>query len=66
VSGESPDALRAEINELMDQVMENMGTGTMVIPDVIQRGMNELGSPSLDTDGLRRLRDDLRSLRDSQ
>jgi hypothetical protein len=65
VSDDSPDALRAEINELMDQVMEKMGTGTMVIPDVIQRGMNELGNPSLDADGLRALRDDLRSLRDS-
>lgn len=62
----SDDALRAEIGELMDQVMENMGTGTMVIPDVIQRGMNELGNPSLDGDGLRALRDDLRALRDSQ
>jgi hypothetical protein len=65
VSDDSPDALRAEINELMDQVMEKMGTGTMVIPDVIQRGMNELGSPELDADGLRRLRDDLRSMRDA-
>ena len=46
--------------------MEQMGTGTMVIPDVIQRGMNELGDPSLDGDGLRALRDDLRALRDSQ
>jgi hypothetical protein len=34
----------------------------MMIPDEIQRGMTELGSPSLDEDGLRQLRDDLRAL----
>jgi hypothetical protein len=66
VSDGSPEALRAEIGELMDEVMEGMGTGTMVIPDVIQRGMSELGNPALDADGLRALRDELRSLRDSQ
>jgi hypothetical protein len=65
VNDDSPDALRAEINDLMDQVMERMGTGTMVIPDEIQRGMNELGNPSLDVAGLRQLRDDLRSMRDA-
>ena len=58
--------LQAEIGELMEQVMEGMGGGTMMIPDEIQRGMNELGNPSLDADGLRRLRDDLRGLRDAQ
>ena len=42
MTGDSPEALRAEIGELMEQVMERMGTGTMVIPDVVQRGMNEL------------------------
>ena len=66
MTGDSPEALRAEIGELMEQVMERMGTGTMVIPDVVQRGMNELGNPALDADGLRRLRDDLRTMRDAQ
>jgi hypothetical protein len=63
---ESPEQLQAEIGELMEQVMEGMGGGTMMIPDEIQRGMNELGNPALDADGLRALRDDLRALRDSQ
>jgi hypothetical protein len=62
---ESED-MHAEIGELMEQVMEGMGGGTMMIPDEIQRGMNEMGNPSLDADGLRQLRDDLRGLRDSQ
>ena len=55
-------ALRAEIGELMEQVMESMGVGTLMIPGEIQRGMNETASPSLDEDGLRTLRDDLKSL----
>jgi hypothetical protein len=55
-------ALRAEIGELMEQVMESMGVGTLMIPDEIQRGMNETASPSLDEQGLRSLRDDLKSL----
>ena len=54
--------LRAEIGELMEQVMASMGVGTLMIPDEIQRGMNETASPSLDEDGLRSLRDDLKSL----
>ena len=54
--------LRAEIGELMEQVMESMGVGTLMIPDEIQRGMNETASPSLDEDGLRALRDDLKAL----
>ena len=54
-------ALRAEIGELMEQVMESMGVGTLMIPDEIQRGMNETASPSLDEQGLRSLRDDLKS-----
>jgi len=54
--------LRAEIGELMEQVMESMGVGTLMIPDEIQRGMNETASPSLDEQGLRSLRDDLKSL----
>jgi hypothetical protein len=55
-------ALRAEIGELMEQVMESMGVGTLMIPDEIQRGMNETASPALDEDGLRVLRDDLKAL----
>ncbi len=58
----SADALRAEIEQLMEQVMTSLGGGTMMIPDEIQRGMNELGNPSLGEDGLRQLRDDLRAL----
>jgi hypothetical protein len=55
-------ALRAEIGELMDRVMESIGVGTLMIPEEIQRGMNETAHPSLDEDGLRALRDDLRAL----
>ena len=46
--------------------MAGMGGGTMMIPDEIQRGMNELGNPTLDAAGLARLRDDLRRVRDAQ
>jgi hypothetical protein len=60
------DTLHAEIGELMEQVMEGMGGGTMMIPDEIQRGMNELGNPTLDVAGLEQLRDDLRRMRDAQ
>ena len=59
---ETEDQLRAEIAELMDRVMESMGVGTLMIPDEIQRGMNETASPSLDEPGLRALRDDLKAL----
>jgi hypothetical protein len=59
---ETSDELRAEIGELMEQVMESLGVGTLMIPDEIQRGMNETASPSLDDEGLRSLRDDLRAL----
>ena len=55
-------ALRDEIATLMEQVMESMGVGTLMIPDEIQRGMNETANPSLDADGLRALRDDLKAL----
>ncbi len=58
----SADALRAEIERLMEQVMASLGGGTMMIPDEIQRGMTELAHPSLDEAGLRQLRDDLRAL----
>lgn len=59
---ETTDQLRAEIEALMDQVMAAMGMGTLLIPEEIQRGMNETASPSLDPDGLRALRDDLKAL----
>jgi hypothetical protein len=59
---EEVDGLRSEIETLMEQVMESMGMGTMMIPDEIQRGMTETANPSLDTDGLRTLRDDLKAL----
>jgi hypothetical protein len=59
---ETQDQLRAEIAGLMEQVMDAMGVGTMVIPDEIQRGMMETAVPSLDEAGLRVLRDDLKAL----
>ena len=59
---ESDDQVRAEIGDLMEQVMESMGVGTLIIPDEIQRGMMETANPTLDGDGLRVLRDDLKSL----
>jgi hypothetical protein len=59
---ETQDHLREEIAGLMEQVMESMGVGTMVIPDEIQRGMMETAAPSLDEEGLRALRDDLKGL----
>jgi hypothetical protein len=59
---ETQDQLRAEIGELMEQVMESMGVGTLMVPEEIQRGMNETANPTLDEDGLRTLRDDLRAL----
>ena len=59
---ETADQLRAQIDVLMDQVMASLGVGTLIIPDEIQRGMNETARPSLDEDGLRTLRDDLRAL----
>jgi hypothetical protein len=46
----------------MEQVMEVMGTGTLLIPDEVQRGMLETASPALDAMGLRALRDDLQRL----
>jgi hypothetical protein len=58
----SADALRAEVEQLMEQVMARLGGGTMMIPDEIQRGMDELRNPSLNEAGLRQLRDDLRAL----
>jgi hypothetical protein len=54
--------LREEISVTMEQVMENMGGGTLLIPDEVQRGLAETTAPSLDRDGLRALRDDLQAL----
>jgi hypothetical protein len=59
---ETVDQLRGEIAELMDRVMESMGVGTLMIPDEIQRGMQETASPALDEAGLRSLRDDLKAM----
>ena len=54
--------LHDEISESMEKVMEAMGTGTMVLPDEVQRGMHETTNPTLDIEGLRALRDDLNRL----
>jgi hypothetical protein len=54
--------LRDEIDVALEQVMEAMGTGTLLIPNEVQRGMEEVANPSLDVAGLRALRDDLQSL----
>ena len=59
---EETDQLRTEIDLAMEQVMEAMGTGTLLIPDEVQRGMQETANPMLDLAGLRTLRDDLQSL----
>ncbi|WP_028063395.1 hypothetical protein [Solirubrobacter soli] len=59
---EDVNGLRSEIEGLMERVMESMGMGTLLIPEEIQRGMNETANPSLDADGLRALRDDLKAL----
>jgi hypothetical protein len=54
--------LREEISVTMERVMEEMGGGTMMIPDEVQRGLDETTNPRLDVDGLRALRDDLQRL----
>ena len=59
---EETTKLRGEIDVAMEQVMEAMGFGTLMIPDEVQRGMQETTNPTLDVDGLRALRDDLHSL----
>ena len=59
---EDVNGLRSEIEGLMEQVMESIGVGTLLIPEEIQRGMSESANPSLDADGLRALRDDLKAL----
>ena len=54
--------LHDEINTLMEQVMEAMGGGTLMVPDPVQRGLAETTNPTLDADGLKALRDDLQAL----
>lgn len=54
--------LHEEISVAMDQVMENMGGGTLLIPEPVQRGLEESTNPTLDVEGLRALRDDLNNL----
>jgi hypothetical protein len=56
------DRLREEISVAMDQVMENLGTGTLILPEPVQRGLEEGTNPKLDVDGLKALRDDLQRL----
>jgi hypothetical protein len=59
---EASAKLHEEINVLMEQVMEQMGAGTMLIPDEVKRGLEEATSPTLDVAGLQTLRDDLQAL----
>ena len=54
--------LHDEINVLMERVMEEMGGGTMLIPDPVQRGLEESTNPQLDVAGLQVLRDELQAL----
>jgi hypothetical protein len=54
--------LLQEISVAMDQVMESLGVGTLMIPEPVQRGLAESTNPTLDVDGLRALRDDLNAL----
>jgi hypothetical protein len=54
--------LHQEISVAMDEVMENMGGGTLMLPEPVQRGLQESTNPTLDLEGLRALRDDLQRL----
>jgi hypothetical protein len=54
--------LREDISVTMEQVMESLGGGTMMIPDEVQRGLDEMTNPRLDAEGLRALLDDLRKM----
>ena len=54
--------LHEEISVAMQQVMDNIGGGTLMIPDPVQRGLEETTNPTLDLEGLRALRDELRRL----
>ena len=59
----SREQLHAEITALLDEVLSVLGTGTLMLPEPIQRAMAELTTPSLDEPGLIALRDDLAALR---
>jgi hypothetical protein len=59
---EEETRLREEISVVMDQVMENLGSGTMMIPEPVQRGLEESTNPKLGLEELEALRDDLRRL----
>ena len=59
---EEEDRLREEISVAMDQVMESLGTGTLMIPEPVQRGLEEGTNPKLGLEELTALRDDLRRL----
>ena len=54
--------LHEEIDVLTQQVMDEMGGGTMMIPDPVQRAIEETTNPSLDAGGLQALRDELQAL----
>jgi hypothetical protein len=54
--------LHQQIDALMEQVMESMGGGTLMVPDPVQRGLAETTNPTLDADGLRALREELQAL----
>jgi hypothetical protein len=54
--------LREDISATMERVMEALGGGTMMIPDEVQRGLDEMTNPRLDAEGLRSLREDLEKL----
>jgi hypothetical protein len=56
------ERLRQEISVALERVMESLGTGTLMIPEPVQRGLEESTNPKLDVDGLRALRDDLNHL----
>jgi len=59
---EEKTKLHEEISVAMEQVMDNLGGGTLLIPEPVQRGLEESTNPSLDVEGLKALRDDLQSL----
>ena len=61
-AAEERTKLNEEISVTMEAVMELMGMGTLLIPDEVQRGLEETMNPSLDVEGLRTLRDDLQRL----
>ena len=54
--------LHEELSVTMEQVMASLGGGTLMIPEEMQRGIEETANPRLDADGLRELLDDLQRL----